>query len=897
MSRELFKLQITSVTKTPVCFYNEPFAAVGADFVCDTVNTDEGEERALLWHAQHGAELRGVSFSDWSSYTHLCFSVYSERAYGHKVQLRISTENKTGTRMAPYYRYQFPVNWTGWKKFRIAFSAMGGNYAPDLHNVIGISFDCDGWDMVHNPECRLWFGSIYAEKTEQTVTPSPTLYGKAPFTEVKDNWRALLVGTESSNLSGSDCVKSIIEARELGCEAQLSSFRETIELEKRDSLWNTEVVHGRAGDEYKVMALYSRLYSMVLAYGTAGGRYYRDPELLSDCKKGLEYLYRYYYGPCMWEQGKYGNWWEWDIGIPMTLVKMLLILEKELGEDTVKRYLSPFDHLDYYPSMTAANKTWITHNCFASALLQNDAERILISRNMFIDVFDYVTHGDGFYRDGSFIQHGRHPYAGGYALSMMATLTDIMYAFHGTMFEITEGGVNNQYAWIFDTYLPIMHRGNLFANNRGREVSRKTSETSAGNVAVSSMVKMIHYAPASVKAQLEGLVKKHIATCGRNLSVVVPILFADYVDRLSGIAEGVEYNVTKVFGMMDRVTHHNGKFAASVAMNSDRIWKYEAINNENMNAWYHGDGMIYIYAAGFDYNYDFFHYVDPYRIPGVTCTSEPRVMENIRGGIFNGSPFAGGVSSGENGIAALELLPSDNPYFIPKLSARKSYFFTGSEIVALGSAITDTSGHQAYTVIENRNIPENYRVTVNNTVIDVPPCDSYTENVEKVFFSGMGGYVFPKPTRVGMKTAEGEKSFFHLWLSHGVNPENSHYMYAYLPNATEEEVADYSLNDEINIISCTPQVHSVEKKSAGLRGYVFFEPCECGEASASSPCALMMKNTEANVYAYLSDPARTGKTVSVKLALPENTKLIACNGATATFNGSVWVLEFTEKIQ
>ena len=66
-------------------------------------------------------------------------------------------------------------------------------------------------------------------------------------------------------------------------------------------------------------------------------------------------------------------------------------------------------------------------------------------------------------------------------------------------------------------------------------------------------------------------------------------------------------------------------------------------------------------------------------------------MENLRGGIFNGSPFAGGVSSGEHGIATLELLPSENEYFVPKLTARKSYFFMGEEIVALGSGITDTS--------------------------------------------------------------------------------------------------------------------------------------------------------------------------------------------------------------
>lgn len=886
MSKELFKLKVKSIIKTQVCDYNCASAVVGAECVRDVVNA--GEECSLLWHAQHGAELRSVRFSDWSGYSHLYFSVYSDRAYGNPVQLRISTENKNGTRMAPYFRYQFPVNWSGWKNFRISLSEMGGNYSPDIRCVTGLSLDCDGWDMVYNPECTLRFGTIYVEKAEREIVPSPSLYGKFPFTEAKDRWRALILGTEESNRSGSACVNSIIAARDRACEAQLDSFRSTIELEKRDSLWGVEIVHGRAGDEYKLMAVYSRFYAMVIAYGTAGGRYYRDPQLLEDCKTGLEYLYRYYYGPCMWEQGKFGNWWEWDIGIPMTLTKILLILENELGEELVKRYLAPFDHLDYYPSMTAANKTWITNNIFASALLQNDAERFLISRGMFLDVFDYVTSGDGFYRDGSFIQHGRHPYAGGYALSMMATLTDIMYVLHGTMFEITEGGVENQYAWVFDTYLPIMHKGNLFANNRGREVSRRTSETAAGNSAICSMVKMIHYAPEAVTARLEGLVKKHIATCGRDLSLVVPILFADYVDGLSCSAVSDEYNVTKVFGMMDRVTHHNGRFAASVAMNSDRIWKYEAINLENMNAWYHGDGMIYLYADGFDYNYDFFHFVDPYRIPGVTCTDEPRVMENIRGGIFNGSPFAGGVSSGENGIAAIELAPSENPYFIPKLKARKSYFFMGDEIVAMGSGITDGSEYRTYTVVENRNLKEGYRFTVNGAEVALPDSDTYVDGVNKVYYSGMGGYVFPHPARVGMKKATGEREFVQLWLDHGVKPADASYVYAYLPNATEAEVADYDMNAAVEILACTPAAHAVAKASAGLEGYVFFEPCKVGCVTASAPCALMLKRTADGVRAYLSDPARTGEAVSVILELPENANIVGGEGTTVSFDGKVW---------
>ena len=846
-----------------------------------TTEITYGEEAdALVWQASKGASASDCYlFTDWSKYSSIRFSIYTEKAYGHRVQLRFSCPQRQGGGMAPYYRFQFPVNWIGWKEFCIDITDLGTNYSPSTASVVTLSFDSEGWDMKPNPECTLVIGNVALVAAKYEITPPLTDFGSKPFDEVKDNWRRLLVGTEETNCTGSEATKRIIAAIERDCEANLGSFRETMRLDRRDSLWGVEIVHGRRGDEYKAAALYGRLYTLVRAYGTPGNRYYKDPALLVDCKNGLEYLYRHYYGPCIIEQGPYGNWWEWDIGIPLALTKMLLILEDELGAEAVAKYLSPFDHLDYYPRMTAANKTWITACILASAVLQNDAERVLISKQMFIDVFDYVTAGDGFYTDGSFIQHGRHPYAGGYALSMMATLTDIMYAFNGTMFEITEGGVNNQYAWVFDTYLPIMHRGNLFANNRGREVSRRTSETQAGNGLISSLVKMIHYAPVDVVSRLEDIVKKHIATSGRDLTGVSSILFADYIAGLADSAEAanVKYNVTKVYGNMDRVTHHNATYAASVALNSTRIWKYEAINLENMNAWYHGDGMIYLYTHGYDYNYDFFHYVDPYRIPGVTCTDEERVMENISGGIFNGSPFAGGVYCGEYGAATLDLAPSENKYFIPKLSARKSYFFLGREVVAVGSGITDTSGANVYTVVENRKWREEDEVKVNGEAVELNTDILTKDAVNRVHFSGMGGYIFPDSVTLNMRRAENTVSFLEMWLGHGKSPENEGYSYIYLPTATAEETDRYKASAEIEILSATPALHAVKKSATGVSGYVFFEAGECGDVKVSDPCAVMTEEKDGSTCISVSDPTHLLESATVTVLLNGRSNIVAAS--------------------
>ena len=912
MVSEIFRIEYKDPETAPAVDLSSCSGA-GIQLVTDTVNAGKDEKRALLWQADRSASIGKPIFSNWEKYSHLRFSIYSDRAYGNQLQFRINTENVAGTKMAPYYRFTFTLNWSGWKDFCVKFDDMSENYSPNRSNVIGIDLDCSGWGLTPLPGCKVCFGEFTLVSTVREIVPSPEGCGREIFDRVKDRWRALILGTEAVNLSGSASMKRQIAFREERCEANLYSFRETVDLDRRDSLWGVEIVQGRAGDEYKTMNLYSRCYSLFEAYGTAGSKFYHDPQLLSDCKTALEYLYRYYYGENMIKEGKYGNWWEWDIGIPMTLTKMLLIIENELSPGDIKRYLSPFDHLDYYPRMTAANKTWITYNCLASAVLQCDAERIVISKDMFKDVFDYVEQGDGFYRDGSFIQHGRHPYAGGYALSMMSTLSEMCYAFSGSMFEICEGGAANQYAWIFDTYLPIMHKGNLFANNRGREVSRITSETAAGNSAIGSMVKMIHYAPDEIAGRLEALVKKHIVTCGRDLSLIVPILFADYVAGLASDSEGAntEYNVTKVFGKMDRVTHHNGRYAAAVSMNSDRIWKYEAINLENRNAWYHGDGMIYIYAKGFDYGHRFFRGVDPYRIPGVTCTDQVRVEENIRGGIFNGSAFAGGVSCGEYGIAAMELSPSENPYFVPDLYVKKSYFFLGDEIVALGSGITDTSGARTYTVIENKNFAPDDRFTVDGENVGDISADTSFDTVNRLYFSGMGGYVFPEKTEVyariadavngakspnytnfyqdrNSRNSENENRFLQIWTDHGYNPENAGYCYAYLPDADETEVAAYNFADSVTVIRRDEKVHAVRKASFGIEGYVFFEPDTVGGVSASEPCAVMLKKSGDEVSVFIGNPTMKQGEITVTVRAREGVKVTAGDGAEVVNNGETW---------
>ncbi|WP_142332443.1 hypothetical protein, partial [Bacillus cereus] len=74
-------------------------------------------------------------------------------------------------------------------------------------------------------------------------------------------------------------------------------------------------------------------------------------------------------------------------------------------------------------------------------------------------VYKIVQNGDGFYKDGSFIQHTYNPYTGGYGEVLLARSADIHELFSGTDRLMNVQGIKKLYTYIETTYLPVMKQG------------------------------------------------------------------------------------------------------------------------------------------------------------------------------------------------------------------------------------------------------------------------------------------------------------------------------------------------------------------------------------------------------------------------------------------------------
>ena len=52
------------------------------------------------------------------------------------------------------------------------------------------------------------------------------------------------------------------------------------------------------------------------------------------------------------------------------------------------------------------------------------------------DLFKYVSSGDGFYKDGSFIQHTDIAYTGSYGSVLLTRSANILFLLEGTLWKV-----------------------------------------------------------------------------------------------------------------------------------------------------------------------------------------------------------------------------------------------------------------------------------------------------------------------------------------------------------------------------------------------------------------------------------------------------------------------------
>ena len=167
----------------------------------------------------------------------------------------------------------------------------------------------------------------------------------------------------------------------------------------------------------------------------------------------------------------------------MALGDAMLLLYPALTGTQITNYCAAIDHFNPYSSyatfgwMTGANTSDKVLVMLLRGIAGRSTNSMVTAQTNLSPVFLYVTTGDGFYGDGSFVFHSNGStdgvaYNGHYGLVLLGDIPEIVDLLQvSTDWKITDPNLANVYAWVTNSFEPFLYNGTMMDTVRGRIVS------------------------------------------------------------------------------------------------------------------------------------------------------------------------------------------------------------------------------------------------------------------------------------------------------------------------------------------------------------------------------------------------------------------------------------------
>ena len=604
--------------------------------------------------------------------------------------------------------------------------------------------------------------------------------------------------------------------------------------------------------------IYSNIRSMAIGYASEGGELYKNEELLEDIIYAFDYMHENYYNRREENIFSSDNWWDWEIGTPEKLLEALVCISEDISQKLIDKYLEPINRYVPLPSMTMSNRINVAYSSIFSGVLQKDYKRIAISIENFRECFETVEKLDGFYDDGSFIQHNYISYLGEYGVEMMTPLTIISYSLDESVFKLDKYMKKNQYNWIINSFLPSMYNGGIMDLVRGRSIVRDIRGDQSGKMITNAMCLMIDYLEDEEDINyLKTILKNFYELNKRYLMYSATpsalIKLEEFENDKNIPAKKID-DFSKIFSRIDKAISQVNNVAIGISMSSSRSGKYESINGENQKGWYTGDGMTYIYLNVNDYGSNYWKNINNYRLQGTTVTKAKREEKNLSGiNTLTKYDFVGGVYSNLNMVVGMQF-GSESPGigFQSTLTGNKAYFTFQENLICLGNNISSEDNYEVETIIENRNLTGKLyfgEKEINDKVGNV--------NSKYIYIEKYGGIYLPEYKKVKYNLTS--NNFLEIYINHGKQIKNETYEYMIFPNMDKKNF-DENVNN-IKIISNTNIVTAVKNKKLDVSEYVFWQKGEIDHIIVDNPCILIIEDG----YIYASDPTHKLDYITVSL--------------------------------
>ena len=661
------------------------------------------------------------------------------------------------------------------------------------------------------------------------------------------------------------------------------------------------------------------LHAFTMSYRTKGTKHFLKPEVKVQILAELNRLYETKYNLSTSPE----NWWAVQIGMPLRLLNILVLLYDELEnrDMELKKWTDIILHFQNSYALTSkgqteggANLMWKCHVHFLTGILRRETQFIDKANEWLETIISYASpmqmpgvgkiYDDGFYPDGSFIQHYMFAYTGGYGKHLLNIFCGLLYAFDGTnLITLSHKKKELFFHLIHEAYEPLIYNGRFMDIARGREVSRYFGQDNMiGRFVIRSLCYVSQIMPEPERTRTIAMIKEWLSknnTGGdlmkdefvRGEYYVSPSL-AEVYERIIAVDIPTRgelighYNL----GTVSKAVHLAKGFAFAISMYSPNMACYEYLNMESEKFWHMSDGVTYLYTADADqYNHNYYATVDMQRLPGTTVDRSPNRAKDPYYTWYlpeskNVYKFAGGATLGNIGTAGMQYrgqgIGKDR-----SLEVKKSWFMLDQEIVCLGSGITSPTGNPIETIIDNKRLANNSNIiTVNNETFH---SDHGTKLVKTLHITGNAGessdigYYFPEelPVTILREQREGtwntveiipdnkcENEFATFYIEHGACPNDASYSYIILPCFTSEKTREYAQEPSIEILENSTSAHAIRERLNHILCVNFWntDSYMSSGVTASTQCCIIVKDETNLRKIAISDPTKDDQVIELR---------------------------------
>lgn len=671
---------------------------------------------------------------------------------------------------------------------------------------------------------------------------------KDAYTARLDDWNGIIAGNQYYDSKNEQMAK-LNQELEGKVADSLSSISSQAD---RTYLWEKFSNYKMSAN---LTATYRKLEEMAKQVTNPSSRYYQDETVVRTVRDSMEWMHKHVYNS---EKSIVGNWWDYEIGTPRAINNTLSLMKEYFSDEEIKKYTDVIEK--FVPDPEHFRKT--TDNPFKAlggnlvdmgrvkviaGLLRKDDQEISSTIRSIEQVFKLVDQGEGFYQDGSYIDHTNVAYTGAYGNVLIDGLSQLLPVIQKTKNPIDKDKMQTMYHWIDKSFAPLLVNGELMDMSRGRSISRANSE---GHVAAVEVLRGIHriadMSEGETKQRLQSLVKTIVQSDSyydvfKNLKTYKDISLMQSLLSDAGVASVPRTSYLSAFNKMDKTAMYNAEkgFGFGLSLFSSRTLNYEHMNKENKRGWYTSDGMFYLYNGDLSHYSDgYWPTVNPYKMPGTTETDAKRADSDT--GKVLPSAFVG-TSKLDDANATATM---DFTNWNQTLTAHKSWFMLKDKIAFLGSNIQNTSTDTAATTIDQRKLESSnpYKVYVNDKEASLTEQEKDYPETQSVFLESSDskkniGYFFFKKSSISMSKAlqkgawkdinegqsdkEVENEFLTISQAHKQNGDS--YGYMLIPNVDRATFNQMIKELESSLIENNETLQSVYDAKQGVWGIVKYD--------------------------------------------------------------------------